>query len=123
MSANAPRRCAGGCAGEVRPNMAGTELFLTGLYAFDAKDYPKGPYVGRGWSAVLRRSEAHPGAIQGNQIGPTRMHTWRCRGLSRPPVAGTDGSPHHRRRHLVGALHQEIERLLVVGVLEMTALQ
>jgi hypothetical protein len=49
--------------------MAATELYLTGLYALDARNYPKRPYAGRGWAAVLLRPEAHSGAMQGNQIG------------------------------------------------------
>jgi hypothetical protein len=45
------------------------ELYLTGLYAFDAEKYPEGPYSGRGWRAVLQQAEEHNERVPGQQIG------------------------------------------------------
>jgi hypothetical protein len=49
--------------------MVDRKLYLTAIYALDAKRYPKGPYSGRGWVAVLRRPETDSSAMQGNQVG------------------------------------------------------
>jgi hypothetical protein len=47
--------------------MGSQQQFHTGLYAFDASDYPEGPYRGRGWAAALLPAE-RAATVQGNQI-------------------------------------------------------